>query len=162
MVYELDIYEKFYLRDIMERITKCRALLIDENNKKFNGIAIFEKDCLVLEKRSRLNDKLKESLKVSYGDIPLNGINRPAFNRVEFKLKDSTYVFKTIDKDKLDEFEKELSNRATAIDDMDERSTYKIPKGDIPDQIRKYHDLYKDGIITEEEFESQKKKLLDL
>ena len=36
------------------------------------------------------------------------------------------------------------------------------PKEDIPDQIRKYHDLYKDGIITEEEFESKKKELLDL
>ena len=35
-------------------------------------------------------------------------------------------------------------------------------KSDIPDQIRKYHDLYKDGIITEEEFESKKKELLDL
>ena len=27
-----------------EKITEYRALLIDENNKKFNGVAIFEED----------------------------------------------------------------------------------------------------------------------
>ena len=85
-----------------ENITEYRALLIDENNKKFNGVAIFEEDGLVLEKRSRLNGKLKESLKVSYDDIPLDGINRPAFNKIEFKLKDDLYALKTIDEDELD------------------------------------------------------------
>ena len=148
-----------------EKITEYRALLIDENNKKFNGVAIFEEDGLVLEKRSRLNGKLKESLKVSYDDIPLDGINRPAFNKIEFKLKDEPYALKTIDEDELDEFERKLSNRIQGIDDdVDEnvKIVYKAPKEDIPDQIRKYHDLYKDGIITEEEFESKKKELLDL
>ena len=77
-----------------KKITEYRALLIDENNKKFNGVAVFEEDGLVLEKRSRLNGKLKESLKVSYDDIPLDGINRPAFNKVEFKLKDDQYALK--------------------------------------------------------------------
>ena len=54
--------------------------------------------------------------------------------------------------------------KATFDDDVDEnvKIIYKTPKEDIPDQIRKYHDLYKDGIITEEEFESKKKELLDL
>ena len=148
----------------MENINECRALLIDENNKKFNGIAIFEEDGLVLEKRRRLNDKLKESLKVSYEDIPLEGINRPAFNKVEFILEGKTYTFKTVDYGKLDEFEKELSNRIQSIDDIDENVKIidNTPKEDIPDQIRKYHELYKDGIITEEEFESKKKKLLEL
>ena len=149
-----------------KKITEYRALLIDENNKKFNGVAIFEEDGLVLEKRSRLNGKLKESLKVSYDDIPLDGINRPAFNKIEFKLKDDPYALKTIDEDELDEFERKLSNRIQGIDDddVDEnvKIVYKAPKEDIPDQIRKYHDLYKDGIITEEEFESKKKELLDL
>lgn len=148
-----------------KKITEYRALLIDENNKKFNGVAIFEEDSLVLEKRSRLNGKLKESLKVSYDDIPLDGINRSAFNKIEFKLKDDPYALKTIDEDELDEFERKLSNRIQGIDDdVDEnvKIVYKAPKEDIPDQIRKYHDLYKDGIITEEEFESKKKELLDL
>ena len=148
-----------------KKITEYRALLIDENNKKFNGVAIFEEDGLVLEKRSRLNGKLKESLKVSYDDIPLDGINRPAFNKIEFKLKDEPYALKTIDEDELDEFERKLSNRIQGIDDdVDEnvKIVYKAPKEDIPGQIRKYHDLYKDGIITEEEFESKKKELLDL
>ena len=148
-----------------KKITEYRALLIDENNKKFNGVAVFEEDGLVLEKRSRFNGKLKESLKVSYDDIPLDGINRLAFNKVEFKLKDEPYAFKTIDEDELDEFERKLSNRIQGIDDdVDEnvKIIYKAPKEDIPDQIRKYHDLYKDGIITEEEFESKKKELLDL
>ncbi len=149
-----------------KKITEYRALLIDENNKKFNGVAVFEEDGLVLEKRSRLNGKLKESLKVSYDDIPLDGINRPAFNKIEFKLKDDPYALKTIDEDELDEFERKLSNRIQGIDDddVDEnvKIVYKAPKEDIPDQIRKYHDLYKDGIITEEEFESKKKELLDL
>ena len=149
----------------MENINECRALLIDENNKKFNGIAIFEEDGLVLEKRRRLNNKLKESLKVSYNNIPLEEINRPAFNKVEFMLEGNTYTFKTGDYEKLDEFEKELSNRIQSIDDSigkNVKITDNTPKEDIPDQIRKYHELYKDGIITEEEFESKKKKLLDL
>ena len=148
-----------------KEITEYKALLIDEDNNKFNGVAIFEEDGLVLEKRSRLNGKLKESVKVSYDDIPLDGIDRPNFNKIEFKLKDKSYAFKTIDEEELDEFEKKLSNRIQGIDDdVDEnvKIIYQTPKEDIPDQIRKYHDLYKDGIITEEEFESKKKKLLDL
>ncbi|MBQ2962530.1 MAG: SHOCT domain-containing protein [Methanobrevibacter sp.] len=32
---------------------------------------------------------------------------------------------------------------------------------DIPGEIRKYHELLKDGIITEEEFENKKKELLN-
>ena len=149
----------------MDKTTECRALLIDENNKKCNGIAIFEEDGLVLEKRSRLNDKLKESLKVSYEDIPLDGINRPSFNKVEFMLEGSTYTFRTMNQDLLDEFEKELTNRIRGVDeDMDEnvKIINETPEEDVPDQIRKYHELYKDGIITEEEFESKKKQLLDL
>lgn len=148
-----------------KKVTEYKALLIDENNKKFNGVAIFEDDGLLLEKRSRLNGKVKESLKVSYDDIPLDGINRPAFNKIEFKLKGDSYAFKTIDEDELDEFQKKLSNRIQGIDDdVDEnvKIVYKTPEDDIPDQIRKYHELYKDGIITEEEFESKKKELLDL
>lgn len=148
-----------------KKIKEYRALLIDGNNKKFNGVAIFEEDGLFLEKRSRLNGKTKESLKVSYDDIPLEGISRPAFNKLEFKLKEDSYTFKTIDEDELDEFQKKLSNRIQGIDDdVDEnvKVIYKTPEEDIPDQIRKYHDLYKDGIITEEEFESKKKELLDL
>ena len=124
-----------------KKITEYRALLIDENNKKFNGVAVFEEDGLVLEKRSRLNGKLKESLKVSYDDIPLDGINRPAFNKIEFKLKDDPYALKTIDEDELDEFERKLSNRIQGIDDdVDEnvKIVYKAPKEDIPDQIRKF------------------------
>ena len=40
------------------------------------------------------------------------------------------------------------------------KSEEKISEIDIPDQIRKYHDLYKEGIISEEEFENKKKELL--
>ena len=69
-----------------KKITEYRALLIDENNKKFNGVAVFEEDGLVLEKRSRLNRILDDSLKVSYYVIPLDGINSPAFIKIEFKL----------------------------------------------------------------------------
>ena len=37
----------------------------------------------------------------------------------------------------------------------------KISEIDIPDQIRKYHELFKEGIISEEEFENKKKELLN-
>lgn len=148
-----------------KKIDEYRALLIDGDNKKFNGIAVFEEDALVLEKRSRFNGKLKESVKVPYEDIPLDAINRPAFNKLEFNLEGEDYIFKTIDDEELDEFEKKLSNRIQGIDDdADEnvKIVYKTQKDDIPEQIRKYHDLYEDGIITEEEFESKKKELLNL
>ena len=118
-----------------KEITEYKALLIDEDNNKFNGVAIFEEDGLVLEKRSRLNGKLKESVKVSYDDIPLDGIDRPNFNKIEFKLKDKSYSFKTIDEEELDEFEKKLSNRIQGIDDdVDEnvKIIYQTPKEDIP------------------------------
>ncbi len=147
----------------MENNDEFRGLLIDKDNKKSNGVLIFENDGLILEKRSRLNGRLKESLNVSYDDIPLDGINRIKFNKLEFNLNGEIYSIKTIDYEELDILEKKFSNKIQGLPDIDENAEIPshVPKADIPDQIRKYHELYKDGIISEEEFESKKKELLN-
>ena len=57
----------------------------------------------------------------------------------------------------LDEFEKVLKYKLTG----------KLEKGDVfvsttVEEIKKYHELYVEGIITEDEFNAKKKQLLDL
>ena len=62
----------------------------------------------------------------------------------------------------LNNFETRLKNKlTTGFFEIEEVPPAKQIVRDIPEEIRKYHDLLKDGIITEEEFESKKKELLN-
>jgi predicted Zn-dependent peptidase len=61
----------------------------------------------------------------------------------------------------LDNFEARLINKLTVGSfEIDEVPKVQQMVRDIPEEIRKYHELLKDGIITEEEFEEKKKELL--
>ena len=146
-----------------ENITEYRALLIDENNKKFNGVAIFEEDGLVLEKRSRLNGKVKDAFKVKYDEITEGNVQRLADNKIQISLADKTLLLKTLDDDMLNDFESRLINKLTtgSFETIEEAPANQMVR-DIPEEIRKYHELLKDGIITEEEFEEKKKELLKI
>ncbi|ADC46754.1 hypothetical protein mru_0903 [Methanobrevibacter ruminantium M1] len=149
---------------------------IGGKKNKSNGAIKFQKDKLFIEKRSRLNGKLKDSYEISYDELDSESIDRPAINRVEIKLKDKTISLKTLDHEMLDNFEDKLldivEGPKLAVEDSpvanapynaaEIKSDSKIGEIDIPDQIRKYHELYKEGIISEEEFENKKKELLDL
>ena len=62
----------------------------------------------------------------------------------------------------LNNFETRLINKLTVGSfEIEEVPQVQQIVRDIPEEIRKYHDLLKDGIITEEEFENKKKELLN-
>ena len=63
----------------------------------------------------------------------------------------------------LNNFESRLINKLTtgSFEVIEETQAKQIVR-DIPEEIRKYHELLKDGIITEEEFENKKKELLKI
>ncbi|UYG95333.1 SHOCT domain-containing protein [Cytobacillus firmus] len=61
-------------------------------------------------------------------------------------------LFKVI----IDMVDKEDKNKKVIQDNNTEYNT----SNNISDEIRKLHDLFKEGIITQEEFESQKKKII--
>ena len=62
----------------------------------------------------------------------------------------------------LNSFETRLINKLnTGSFEVEEAPQVQQVVRDIPEEIRKYHDLLKDGIITEDEFEAKKKELLN-
>jgi len=146
------------------------GLLIDENNNKSNGVVNLNDDNILFEKRSRFNGKIKDSFNVDYDDLSLNDVNRLNFNKLQLKIKGNTYILKTIDDDMLDNFEDKLlkilsdsTNNLPIENGLNSlNSSNNSNNTDIPDQIRKYYGLYKDGILTEKEFEDKKKELLRL
>ena len=78
-------------------------------------------------------------------------------------MADKTLLLKTLDDDMLNDFESRLINKLTtgSFETIEEVPAKQIVR-DIPEEIRKYHELLKDGIITEEEFENKKKELLKI
>lgn len=134
---------------------------IDGKDNKFNGAIKLDEDSIYVEKRSRLNGKVKGAFNVNYDDISEDDIQRLADNKIQFNLNDKTLLLKTLDDDMLNNFESRLINKLTtgSFEVIEETPTKQMVR-DIPEEIRKYHELLKDGIITEEEFENKKKELL--
>ena len=136
---------------------------IDGKDNKFNGAIKLDEDSIYIEERSRLNGKVKDAFKVNYDDISQEDIQRLADNKIQFNLSDKTLLLKTLDDDMLNNFESRLINKLTtgSFEVIEETQAKQIVR-DIPEEIRKYHELLKDGIITEEEFENKKKELLKI
>lgn len=135
---------------------------VDGKADKCNGAIKLDDDSIYFEKRSRLNGKVKDAFKISYDDISEDNIQRIADNKIQFNLAGRTLLLKTLDDDMLNSFESRLINKLnTGSFEVIEESQSKQMVRDIPEEIRKYHELLKDGIITEEEFESKKKELLN-
>ncbi|AMK15027.1 SHOCT domain-containing protein [Methanobrevibacter olleyae] len=134
----------------------------DGEENTFNGAIKLDEGSIYVEKRSRLNGKVKDSFDIDYDDINQDDIQRIADNRIQFNLADKNLLLKTLDDDMLNNFEYKLINKLTTGSfEIEEKSQLKEVILNIPEEIRKYHDLYKDGIITEEEFENKKKELLN-
>ena len=135
---------------------------IGGKGNKFNGAIKLDEDFIYVEKRSRLNGKVKDAFSINYGDIHKDDIQRIADNKIQFNLSDKNIILKTLDDDMLNNFETRLINKLTVGSfEIEEVPQVQQIVRDIPEEIRKYHDLLKDGIITEEEFENKKKELLN-
>lgn len=135
---------------------------VDGKANTFNGAIKLDEDSVYVEKRSRLNGKVKDAFSISYDDLDTDIIERLADNKVQLNLKDKAISLKTIDVDMISNFESKLINKLTTGSfEVKEEKTAKPVIRDIPEEIRKYHELLKDGIITEEEFENKKKELLN-
>ena len=136
---------------------------IDGKDNKFNGAIKLDEDSIYIEERSRLNGKVKDAFTIDYNDISQEDIQRLADNKIQFNLADKTLLLKTLDDDMLNSFESRLINKLTtgSFKVIEETQAKQIVR-DIPEEIRKYHELIKDGIITEEEFENKKKELLKI
>ena len=137
--------------------------IIDGKDNKFNGAIKLDEDSIYIEERSRLNGKVKDAFTIDYDDISQDDIQRLADNKIQFNLADKTLLLKTLDDDMLNNFESRLINKLTtgSFEVIEETQVKQIVR-DIPEEIRKYHELLKDGIITEEEFENKKKELLKI
>ncbi|MBQ3421345.1 MAG: SHOCT domain-containing protein [Romboutsia sp.] len=136
---------------------------IDGKDNKFNGAIKLDEDSIYIEERSRLNGKVKDAFTIDYDEISQEDIQRLADNKIQFNLSDKTLLLKTLDDDMLNNFESRLINKLTtgSFEVIEETQAKQIVR-DIPEEIRKYHELLKDGIITEEEFENKKKELLKI
>ena len=129
----------------------------------FNGAIKLDDDSIYVEKRSRLNGKVKDAFTIDYDDLNEDMIERVADNKVQFNLAQKTLLLKTLDDDMLSNFENRLKNKLTTGSfEVEEAPQVQAVVRDIPEEIRKYHELLKDGIITEEEFENKKKELLNI
>ena len=135
--------------------------IINGKDDKFNGAIKLDEDSIYVEKRSRLNGKVKDAFEINYDDVCEDDIQRVADNKIQFNLADRTLFLKTLDDDMLNSFESRLINKLTtgSFEVMEESPVHIVR--DIPEEIRKYHELLEDGIITEEEFENKKKELLN-
>lgn len=135
--------------------------------KTFNGVINFDEKNIIIQKKSRLNGKIKDSFEVSYDKISIECIDRKNFNKLEFEVPGHIISLKTIDEGMLDTFQEKLANKIQGVGDLatvgeiaNSQSNNNLSL-DIPDQIRKYHDLFEEGIISKEEFENKKKQLLE-
>ena len=134
---------------------------INDDDNTFNGAIKLDEDSIYVEKRSRLNGKVKDIFNIIYADLNEGSIERLADNKVQIKLDDKILLLKTLDDDMLNDFERRLRNKlAFGSFEIKETENVQVVR-DIPEEIRKYHELMQDGIITEEEFESKKKELLN-
>ena len=134
---------------------------IDGNDNKSNGAIKLDEDSIYIELRSRLNGKVKDAFEIAYDDLNAEDIDRVADNKVQLNLEDKTIQLKTLDHDMLNNFETRLKNKLNTGSFVPEEEKIRHVIADVPAEIRKYHDLLKDGIITAEEFEKKKKELLN-
>ncbi len=134
---------------------------IGGNDNKSNGAIKLDEDSIYIELRSRFNGKVKDAFEISYDDLNADDIDRVADNKVQLNLEDKTIQLKTLDHDMLSNFETKLKNKLNTGSFVPEEEKIRHVIADIPAEIRKYHDLLKDGIITAEEFEKKKKELLN-
>ena len=123
---------------------------IDGNDSKSNGAIKLDEDSIYIELRSRLNGKVKDAFEIAYDDLNAEDIDRVADNKVQLNLEDKTIHFET-----------RLKNKLNTGSFVPEEEKIRHVIADVPAEIRKYHDLLKDGIITAEEFEKKKKELLN-
>ena len=59
---------------------------IDGKGNKFNGAIKLDEDSIYIEKRSRLNGKVKDAFTIDYGDISQDDVQRLADNKIQFNL----------------------------------------------------------------------------
>lgn len=123
----------------------------------YNGVISFKEDSLWIEEKSRITGKLKNSYALYYKEISQDKIDRKSFNKLCVDTQNHFLTLKVTDEEMIDEFERILKFKLTGELDKGE-----IFVSNTTDEIRKYHELFKEGIITEEEFEAKKKQLLDL
>ncbi len=128
-----------------------------DGENTYNGVISFDLDSLFIEEKSRLTGKLKNSYNINYEGISVDKIDRKAFNKLCIDTVNHFLTLRVTDEVMLDEFERVLKFKVTGELDKGE-----IFVSNTADEIRKYHELFKEGIITEEEFEAKKKQLLDL
>ena len=134
---------------------------VDGNDNKSNGAIKLDEDSIYIELRSRLNGKVKDAFEITYDDLNAEDIERLADNKVQLNLEDKTIQLKTLDHDMLNNFETRLKNKLNTGSFVPEEEKIRHVIADVPAEIRKYHELLKDGIITVEEFEKKKKELLN-
>ena len=134
---------------------------VDGNDNKSNGAIKLDEDSIYIELRSRLNGKVKDAFEITYDDLNADDIDRIADNKVQLNLEDKTIQLKTLDHDMLNNFETRLKNKLNTGSFVPEEEKIRHVIADVPAEIRKYHELLEDGIITAEEFEKKKKELLN-
>lgn len=80
-------------------------------------------------------------------------------NNRRFKL-----IANTEDEKSLEEFYKLLNNAWTKFKNNDNRTDSSVNKSDVSaaDELMKYAELYEKGLLSEDEFNAIKKKLLQL
>ena len=123
----------------IKTINATRNNKLDYNNNEYRTSSNSQKKILNFEQESNNEHKLDK-----------------------INLSDKNIILKTLDDDMLNNFETRLINKLTVGSfEIEEVPQVQQIVRDIPEEIRKYHDLLKDGIITEEEFENKKKELLN-
>ena len=86
---------------------------VDGRENTLNGAIKLEEDSIYIEKRSRLNGKVKDAFKISYDDLKTDLIDRIADNRIKFDLAEKGLLLKTLDDDMLNSFESRFKNKLT-------------------------------------------------
>lgn len=139
---------------------KFIGILKDKTNNgesTYNGVISFNEDFLFIEEKSRITGKLKNSYNIPFSEISLDNIDRKSFNKLSINTPNHFLTLRVTDEEMIDEFERILKFKLTGELDKGE-----IFVSNTTEEIRKYYELFKEGIITEEEFESKKKQLLDI
>ena len=70
-------------------------------------------------------------------------------------------------KAEIDDFQKQLRRAKDLVEEESKRGTVQIleqssTQGNMPDDLRKYADLMKEGLISQEEYDAVKKRILGL
>lgn len=125
----------------------------------------YRQSITVTNQRVRCTSGFKDELNIPITAISSVAVNSGIFKSVGLTCAGNRYSIGFIENCKeiynvinalINENRNEKSPPATQINDV------KIPNSNIADEIRKYKQLFDDGIITKEEFEAKKKQLLNL